>query len=211
MAWVLVQFFLIYAPVNYQRRLTEGLHFPLVILATVGLCFLYSLVLTRKNRLSKILFNQRFSTLFLLIFLFSGSIIFSLVADFYIYNQALDISYVDKRVIGAAAWLKTIGRDEIIFNAADNKVNIVPAFSGRRVYVGHGVETLNFSFKNREVAWFFQKNRDQESEKKYLKKRGIDYIFYSDLERGLGSYNPGEKNYLNEVYSNSSVKIYEVL
>ena len=186
-------FLIIYFPVNYQRRMSEGLHFPLVFLTTIGLFGLYLLINKRENKFTKFLFSQRYILLLILVGLLPLSNLFQIAVDSYIYldHRETSFAYLDKKVVEAASWLKTIPNDKIIFNSAENVINILPAFSGRTVYVGHGVETPN--------------------ERRFLIKRNISYIFYSDNEKNIGDYDPEDKSYLKEVYSNSAVKIYQVL
>ncbi len=211
LVWAAVGLILIYSPVAYQRRLTQGLHFPFVVLTTVGLFFCYEALLTKKNNLLKHLFKQRYTILFLLSVLFIGSNVFNLAIDLSIYRDRRAISYLNNNLVQAMEWLKSTSPDSIIFNSADNQVNVVPAYSGRTVYVGHGVETVDFFEKQKEVDWFFANNRPAESERNFLLERGVDYIFYSGLEKKLGSYNPDTKEYLKNVYSNGSASIYKVL
>ena len=47
--------------------------------------------------------------------------------------------------------------------------------------------------------------------KEFLKNSRIDYIFYSNLEQKIGTFNPDEKEYLKKVYDNGKVQIYKVL
>ena len=213
LVWLMVQSLMIYFPVNFQRRLSEGLHFPLVFFTTIGLFSLYTLINKRENRLTEFLFNQRYLLLLFLIIFLPLSNLFQIAVDSFLYSDRRESSfaYLEKEAVEAATWLKTIPRDKIIFNSANNVINFIPAFSGRTVYVGHGVETPFFGEKQKEVDWFFAKNRPEEIERNFLIKRNIDYIFYSDDERKLGDYNPENKSYLKEVYSNPKVKIYQVL
>ena len=203
--WAATQFFLIYFPVNYQRRLSEGLHFPLVALSAFGLFAAYKLMSEKKSQFLEL----RYTILIILILGLVSSNIFALAADLFIYSSQRGLAYLDQATVEAAVWLESVPADKIIFNSADNIINIIPAYAGRRVYAGHGVETPNFGQKQLEVNWFFSQNRPEEIEKKFLAKRKIDYIFYGPAEKSLGQYDPDIKSYLREVYSNSSVEIYE--
>jgi len=209
--WAVVSFILIYSPVNYQRRLSEGLHFPLVILMTVGLFGLYQILVDKKSKLTKRLWSQRYTLLMIISFLLLGSNIFILAVDLFIYTDRREISYLDNDLIKAASWLRSVGSNQIIFNSANNVINIIPAYAGRLVYVGHGVETPNFKQKQAEVNWFFAKDRPDVTERDFLLKRNINYLFYGPDEQKLGNYNPVVKPYLKAVYANSKVTIYQVL
>jgi len=209
--WAVVQLLLIYAPVNFQRRLTEGLHFPLAVLTTVGLFGLGAWLSRRKNRLSQLLFTQRLTIIFVVGALLISSTLFLLAVDFVIYQNRAQLAYLEPEIIEAVTWLKQTDAGSIVLNIDNQGVNLIPAYAGRRVYVGHGVETPYYLFKQQAVAWFFSHDRAEPMEKDFLAERQIDYIFYSPLEKSLGSYNPAAKSYLEEVYSNSQVQIYQVL
>jgi len=209
--WLAVQLLLIYLPVNYQRRMTQGLQIPLTILATISLLALYNVVKKRKTATTKFIYEQRYLVLIFLSLLLVGSNIFQLSADAFIYTSGKELAYIDKDIVTAAKWLKTTPKDSVIYNSANNVINVLPAYSGRRVFVGHGVETPLFAQKQFEVNWFFDKNRAEQSEINYLNNRSIDYIFYSSSEKAIGEYDPNIKSYLSEVYQNTTVTIYKVL
>lgn len=211
LAWVVVQSLIIFLPVNYQRRMVEGLHIPLVILTTISLFSLYRLIKKQNTSLTKFLYSQRYALMFILTLFLISSNVFQLAVDSFIYRNQREVSYLDQEVVSAAGWLKSVDEEAIIFNSARRFINIVPAYSGRKVYVGHGVETPFFAQKQEEVNWFFRQDRAEEIEINFLTKRQIDYIFYSQVEKELGTYSPATKLYLKEVYSNSQVSIYQVL
>ncbi|MFA6410029.1 MAG: hypothetical protein WCW26_00425 [Candidatus Buchananbacteria bacterium] len=209
--WALVSFCLIYFPVNFQRRLTEGLHFPLVVLATIGLFVVCQIIFSQKSKLSKFLFSQRYVVLFFIVTLFIISNIFILATDLFIYADSRPWAYLDTGLIKAAGWLKAVDGDKVVFNSAENVINVIPAYSGKRVYVGHGVETPNFKQKQEEVNWFFTKNRSLDIEQSFLSKRNINYLIYGPAEKEIGNYQPEIKPYLKEVYRNEQVIVYQVL
>lgn len=126
------------------------------------------------------------------------------------YTNHLNLSYLEQSKVVAARWLEQVP-EGVVLNTAANIINVLPAFANQRVYVGHGVETPFFNFKQGEVNWFFETNRPDETEKSFLTQRGITLIYYGPDERALGDYDPSSKTYLQEVYRNSEVIIYQVL
>jgi hypothetical protein len=209
--WEVVQFALIYFPINYQRRMTEGLQFPMVILTAINLLILTNICMSRQGYWGKFLYPKRYFFIFIVAIFFVSSNLFELITDVYIYNDKSEFVYVNGNTAEAMEYLKTTDKDSVIFNSAQGILNLLPAYSGRRVYVGHGVETPFFRFKQHEVNWFFSKNRDSLIERNFLVKRKVNYIFYGELEKQLGDYNPETKSYLKKVYSNLEVAIYQVL
>ncbi len=210
LVWAIVQFFIIYAPVNYQRRMTEGLQVPLVLLAAIGLFYLAEKIWSSPRPLARLISQNRELAFAVLLILLSLSNIFALAVDGYIYRSAATYSYLSRETMAAIVWLKNAGPDVIILNSAPDGSNPLPAYSGRRVFVGHGVETLNYRSKQTAVEWFFAANRPVAVERDFLARRKISYIFYGPKERLLGAYDPELKQYLQPVYENSEVIIYRV-
>ena len=50
-----------------------------------------------------------------------------------------------------------------------------------------------------------------EEKHQFLIDEGVDYVWYGRKAKELGSFNPATKDYLEEVFSNSQVKIYKLL
>ncbi|MAG44277.1 hypothetical protein CL633_00075 [bacterium] len=202
--WIVIQFLLLYAPINYQRRLGLGIHFPLVTLTIISFYYI--------KQLKFQFIKKHFVTVVVLgFFIFIPSTLFALAAEGMVFNQARGFSYIDKSTYQAFLWFKNESpRDSIVFS--DFKTgNILPAYALRTSYVGHPVETPYYRQRKKEPAWFFNKNRDEEIEKNFLRRRNVDYIFYGEIERQIGDYEPSKKLYLKERFSNSTVKIFEVL
>lgn len=204
--WLVVQFILIYLPISYQRRLIEGIQFPLVMLAVI--CFIY---LWQNDKIKRIF--SKFSVLIILFsFLFlAGSNLTIIVLDLYIFQDQRFLSYLDNQQVKAMEWFKDNTNKQSVILAQEIVANLIPAYSGRRVYIGHGVETPFYRQKKQEVSWFFKDNGQDQKKYNWLVKRSIDYIFYSDWEKKLGDFNPSQKTYLKAVYSDQLVTIYQVL
>ncbi|MDD2807255.1 MAG: hypothetical protein PHW95_01890 [Patescibacteria group bacterium] len=211
LVWPVVQFFLIYFPVNYQRRLTEGLHLPLAIFSGIAIVELYRRLQNNQQPKARWLLANRYAFIFLFGALLISSNIFALASDLFIYADQRDLAYLPRAEVAAATWLSTLPGNIIVFNSASNIVNIIPAYSGQTVFVGHGVETPDFGSKQMMVNYFFSNNRDVASEHNWLKKNSISYLYYGPAEQKLGHFNPELKNYLKLVYRNDLVSIYQVL
>jgi hypothetical protein len=211
-AWFLTQFLIIYFPVNYQRRMTEGLHLPMVFLAGLGFFVLAERIQRRRTAIDRIIFSQRYFLLMLLIFGLVGSNLTTIASDLVIYQTRSTNAYLSSELMAANQWLKeNTPAWAVILGAMKDASSVIPAYSGRRVYLGHGVETIHFWAKDAEVRWFFSQNHFAVGEKEFLNKRKINYIFYSDAEKQLGGFSPLNKNYLQPVYQNSKIGIYQVI
>jgi hypothetical protein len=81
-----------------------------------------------------------------------------------------------------------------------------------RVYVGHWVATLDFSRKQRDMAWFYRGPFD-EQRRQFLTDQRINFVVYGPFERRDAAW-PGPTDAipgLDLVYDANGVAIYEVV
>lgn len=213
--WLAVNLILIYSPFPFHSRYTQGLHFILVVFTVIGLFALRNYL---KIKLPANIFNFWVNnpTLLVLLFfvLFSMASLYSLARDIYYFTykpgQAKIDLYLPNDVVGAIKWLSHQPRSKVIL-AADIPSKFIPGFSGQTVYLAHGHETLFYSSKFIYLVWFFEDNEYDRFKHQFLIKQGIDYIFYTDYEKGLGSFNPASKDYLKLVFDLPQAQIYQVV
>lgn len=211
-AWLVTSLFLIYIPLNFQRRMVEGLHIPLTIFAGLGI--LYILDYLKKPRFQgKKVINS------LPILLVISSIVFLpltniqiLAQDFYLYSTKKTLPYyLSKGQTESFDWIKNnVLINEIIISSY-YMGNYIPAYTGRIVYIGHGPQTINWTKKLEIIDWFFKDDQNDEGKYKFLKENKISYLYYSEKEKEIGDYSPAKRGYLQEVFNNNEVKIYRVL
>lgn len=200
--WTTINIFLLYFPVNFQRRLVEGLHVPLGILATIGLLFLVQKYKVKKQN----------SIVILAIIILSLTSIFMVYTDFKFIEQDKSDSYyyhIDQNEMKAIKWLggKTNSNDVILSNWYLG--NLVPGIIGRKVYIGHKIQTVDWDTKNKSLDLFVQ-NTNSELSKNFLKENGITYILIGKndviLQNGFKAENYPS---LKSVYSEGGVAIYK--
>ncbi len=210
--WLAVQLILLFSPFRFQRRIMQGLQIPMIMLSVLALYYIYQYL---KNKLDKKRFNFLVNNKYLLIILF---ILFFTTSHFYNWTREIAVFaesypqlYLSQDRVAAYQWLKeNTTSDEIILSDQYNG-NLIPGKIGRRVYMGHGVETLHFQSKFVQTVWFFATNKFDKKKRDFLKRENIGYIFYSNNERGIGSFTPENKDYLRQTFVNNRVKIYEVI
>ena len=206
--WSITQFWLIYLPSLPQRRFIEGLQIPIAILATIGISFFY-----QSKNFQKILvcFQNKFvASIVFLSFLFSSNLIVFFI-DLIFYTSKSPLSYISQRKIEALEWLKKTSKGEKIVLASYFSGALIPPFAQTFSFIAHGgSDTLYFLEKKEKVEFFFQTN-DYDFEKiQFLKENKIDYIFFSEIEKRMGNFNPYEKQYLKKVFENEEVTIFQV-
>lgn len=209
--WLIINFVLIFCPlITFQRRLTMGIQIPIVILAAMAIFIIYENIKNTKFILN--LKKNKAGTILLLSFvliILSLSNLFVIAKSILVCNQK--INYLHSAKIDAMNWVgQNVQKNETIFSSILIG-NVLPGIATKKVYAGHWAETTNFEYKANKIIWFFITNKSDEQKKEFLKNSRIDYIFYSDLEQSIGSFNPDEKEYLKKVYDNGKVQIYKAL
>ncbi len=210
--WFVCQFFLLYLPVKTQIRLSEGLQFPIAILATYGIFYLKDILVKNKNlfdlvRYQKTAFYMFLIYLFFILFFVSSATI--LYTDVLLYSVKYKLFYISKSEYESINWLKNTPKNSIILSSYFNG-NVIPAFALRQVFVGHSHETANFSIKEKETENFFKKY-DSEQRFTFLKDNNIDYLFFGLEEKSGTDFDPNQDSFLQKVYQNENVSIYKVI
>jgi hypothetical protein len=213
LAWLPTQFLLIYAPVNFQRRLTEGLQVVLAIMSVVGFLFLREFA-NFKNYQKKypFLFQNKFFSILLFILLFSLSNFYILIKDlnYYLSPPARYSAYISNSKGEAIRWLKeNTTQNSIVLSDATNG-NLIPAIALRTVYLGQWGMTADVSAKVILVKSFFE-TYNNKSRADFLRINKIDYLFYGAEEKTFTNFNPETVEYLENVYQNGEVVIYKVV
>ncbi|MBU1130895.1 hypothetical protein KJ840_02070 [Patescibacteria group bacterium] len=208
--WAIVSWLLLYAPLQSQRRLGNGLHMPMVILAIFGLVVILNKL--KQLWLFKIVNKQyiiKTTAILILVFLAISSNLFLIGAEFF--YHALKGFYITQNEKEAIIWFKDNLKTTEVILSKNTIGSIIPAISGRYVYLGHGHQTNNWLIKKYDVEeWFFKDNQGDALKYRWLLREGIDYLYHGSREMALGNFNPDEKSYLEEVYKNQEVTIYRI-
>ncbi len=199
-AWLMVHLALLCLPLPLQRKMTEGLHIILCVFAVEGIWLIH-----QKFNLLK----YKFLWLVIFIFLFNFSNIFIIKRDINYYKT----SYfsIPKELISSMKWLRINSPKEanVISNSDMITNNLIPAFSVRKIYFGHRIETIQAAKKEKEVSWFFETNKNDDEKYSFLQKEKLDYVFINKKEEYI--FHPREKPYLKIIFDNNTASIFQVL
>jgi hypothetical protein len=194
-AWLLVLAALVYAPVNVQRRLAEGVFTAVVILALFP--FEAARPLPARWRYAFLLAFP--TTLFLL----AGGFLAGLKPGMPIFRPSGEIAAY--RALSALA-----APDEVVLTSFEVGNNL-PAWTPQRVVIGHGPESIGLAQLRPRVAAFFQVDTQDSERIAFLGEFGVDYIFWGPLERDLGGWDPTAAPYLKPVYQSGDYTVLEVV
>ena len=201
--WVIVTCLLLYAPIDFQRRLVEGLHVGISILAGVGAVDLYYRLKKRAWALGV--------TLVMMLAIFLPLTNLQLVfQDIYDFSHASGYPYfIPKADTDAFAWIKkNVPADEVIFSSFYTG-NFLPAYTSHKVFIGHGPQTIFLPQKEFVTAAFFSHVVDDAWRKEFLSYWGIQYVFFGINEKGVGPYQPSSSSLFIPVYENKETVIFK--
>lgn len=200
--WAFATAVLVYSPSDFQRRMIEGAHIPLAVLATTGL-------FTAIEKLKK-------ETRLLILY---GSVIFLSFSSLYaVFNDMITLGkdsperyyyYISRSESDGIEWLKnnTNANDGILSNWFFG--NLIPGLTGRRVYLGHKAQSGDF-YKKIELINAFLLDTDPISSAAFLKKNNINYIFLGNYDSMITyGFKPENNPALKLVYSKNEVIIYK--
>jgi hypothetical protein len=197
--WLLVGFALIYLPVSFQRKLAMGLHFPLALLAGLGVAQLATRLSRGAARVPRWI---------------PAAAVVAVTAITPVLFVRRDIEAAKERnrsstgvhpVWWPAAdfammqWIADhLPPGAVIYCHPFNGV-LMPATAGRAVYAGHWGETPGYPAKVKEAVRFFSGLDPTEpvpgrrpdldpngaAGSRYLRRRGVGYVFFGPMEREL--------------------------
>jgi len=217
--WAAVVAVLIYAPLKQQRRMVEGVHIPLSVLATTGLYTYYLPRLEGSRTIRRIitLGRRSYSPRSMSNFIIYLVLMLTIPSNLYIVASLAATAFQhpypffhERAENEAIDWLgrHTAPTDTVL--SAYGTGSYIPSRINHRVFIGYWAETAQSEAKVAMVDRFFQEATPDSWREKLLDEYGIAYLFYGPRERVLGPFNPLGKTYLSPSFANSLVTIYRV-
>ncbi|MCS6863275.1 MAG: hypothetical protein NZT92_23455, partial [Abditibacteriales bacterium] len=212
--WAVLNFLLIYAPVSFQRKMTEGLHIPLCLLAAVGLMRGLVPLITKKRWKSLQRTRKTAITIAVLLTVPSQLTFLRMAMEWVVENNAPRWGnmqppyFLRDEEWQAARWLKQNVPDDQAILCSPLLGSHLPALTGKFVYIGHWAETLRFSQKLVPMRRFFRGEMSAEEMKVFLNDNRIGFVvadIYTELLTGQPFRPPP---FLREVFRRGSTVIY---
>ncbi|HUW96917.1 MAG TPA: hypothetical protein VMW58_14130 [Anaerolineae bacterium] len=217
LAWLVAAVILLYVPFTLQRRMVEGLHVPICILATIGLyeCLVPSVRrlgwasrfarrrgYTSEGLRSLLVFSVVVATFPSNLCLVAGGSASVLLHDPDLFHRREEVEAIE--------WLgqNTASEDTVL--ASYEVGRYLPARIGHRVFMGHIHETVQLSEKIRLADSFFSEDTTDRDRRRLLSEYRIRYVLYGPSEMEMGRFDPSLAPYLTPMYSNDLVAVYNV-
>jgi len=205
LSWFLGTIFLIYCPfLKTQRRYLEGWQIPLDIFAAYFLTFYFP-----KQKIKEKIKKA------------PGTAILCLAA----FSLILISSNLYMLLMGAAVSQLPINRlpltEKKVFSCLEKQKNqqavlsdpfasnLIPAFTGKKVYWGHWSETIESQNKRKELLWFFQNPDEIKTKKIFLKENNIGFILTTPTTNK--KFSPQKLPYLSLICRQGKYALYRVL
>jgi hypothetical protein len=192
---------LLYLPnlANIQRRLLDALYVPVGVLAAVGIRALTSRLRRARAR--------RIEALLVTICCLSSVIVLAIALRFA--SGAFAEAYIGGDSWRAMQWLSSHHQQSDRVLSSPGAGQLLPAWSGVPVYVGHYSETLDYFQKIRNVDAVLKPGAPEATVRAFLHDNGITLIYWGPDEARTG-YQPNEQPFLRLVYQDGTVTVYRV-
>ncbi len=212
-AWLVVNFFLLYIPTDYQIHMLNGWQIPLGLLASEGLFYRLAPALSRYTGLNKIgsylkSAGMKWVLVVILLLAILPTNIYLLLWRIKDMSNVQHQYYLYKDELSAINWLDANTTQEDVVFSGLTVGQYVPGLAGNKVYLGHWAQTVDFFTKQANVKKFFQPDISAEDRRSVLEQYNVKYVIYGREEKSLGSVDPDQLPYLTIVFETQNTKIY---
>ena len=191
--WLLLLPLLVYAPLNVQRRMAEGVWVAFVILAVIGA------ERVRRTRL-------KYSTYLLYASLITYVLFF--VGAFQVISTPAAPLYRSAAQVAVFNYLGANAAPGAVVLANHDISNALPAWTPQRTVTGHGPESVDLPRVSADLERFFSADLAPEARQEILQAYGIDYVLVGPEDGAVGAwYSPGGQD-LQMVFNSGGYSLY---
>lgn len=204
--WAATHLLLAYAPFNFQRRLLEGLDFPLVILAIPPI-FALTDWLRRKHGSGSVVIVAIAA---IAVFMFSNFSAVGRNVVMYVQNYP-PLTFMRPGEAAAYDWLAAnTSYEPTSVLVGPEHGNRIVGYANRRVFMGQWSQTIDPAQKMRLARLFYGGKMTDTESVDLLREYGLTHVFVGREETRLGGASLAGKMFLRQVFANDDAVIYEV-
>ncbi|GAB4572026.1 MAG: hypothetical protein Kow0077_10320 [Anaerolineae bacterium] len=205
--WVLTVPLLLYAPLQTQRRFVMGWQVGLGVFGALGVVAFWQWWAARG-----------WSVRFLRLALTAGLLFATLSHVLLVASSALLANpqtrpqlFLERDQLAAFDWLKTQPVDTVVFSSFETG-GAVAAFTGRRVYIGHWIETPDFEARQALAERFYTADAMSNDERQaLLMAGGIDVVWWeASGEENPALWRPATAEFLAPAFESGNIALFEV-
>jgi hypothetical protein len=206
--WAVVGLAVAYLPTPFQRKLVEGLHLPVALLAAFGAVALAERVAHARWRALAV----------------AASLLLTVPTNFRF--VARDWTTAVNQNVGSTGlhpvfWPQEdmeamsrlddwVSRSSVV-QALPMTSCLIPSMSGRRVWCGHWGETPDFTHKFRETLRFFDASTSSDWRRQFLARTGVTHVFVGAAERAAGGESLAREPFLRPVHRLGEALLYQFM
>jgi hypothetical protein len=209
-AWFLSGFVLIYLPVSWNVHLINGWQIPIAILATRAvLGDIAPAVSARLGNVDHRAVQRALAVLLVLVVLPTNVYLYAW--RFFDLGRHAHPYYLLNDELAALRWIETHSSPDDVVLSSLLIGHYVPGLTGTHAYLAHWAQTVDYYRKQDAVRAFFDAATDDGARREILARSGVDWVFYGDEERALGSYAPERSPFLRRVFDVGHSAVYRVV
>jgi hypothetical protein len=208
--WTVVTPVLVYLPLNVQRRLSEAVLVPLVILAVAGTKLSAGRLWSKVSSLRR---SYQRTRRFVLVALLPSTLLFWLGTVFILLTPDCALNaclYRPTEERAALDWLQQHAEENAVVLSSFRTGNFLPVDTDLRPVYGHGPETLHSGEKETWVEHFYQGILSDEERQRGLKNWHVRYVWFGPLEKSIGDQPLAWNKGMSLVYDRNGYMIFEV-
>lgn len=218
--WLIVNFFLLYIPTDFQVHMLNGWQIPLMIVATEGL-FFYLLPELRK-RFGETRFlkpaikwfdkpNRQWIIVGALVVLVLPTNVYLLGQRMLLTAKVMHNDFLYRDEVEAIDWLKQNTKPDDTVLGGLTVSQYIPGISGNRVVVGHWAMSVDYYTKLDEIKQFYGNSASSSERRSLIDKYNVRYVLLGREERGIGQLDLRESPDLSLVFETPHTQIFKVV
>lgn len=181
--WAVLGFALLYLPVAFQRKMIEGLHLPLCILAALGLDKVVTGAARRWLSPPVVIAIVVILTIPSNVFFVADCLEHISVNNLDLLRYLVPPVYLTDDEIAALRWLRDNTSEADVVLSTSLIGSHIPAHAPCTVVAGHWAETLRFGSVLRQVGYFYSSAHSPALQRQILALTRSAFVFYGPQER----------------------------
>lgn len=198
LAWTVAILFAIHLPVSFQRKMIEGLHVALCLLAAIA----WERWTQRFNE-----FRHRWALAALVLLTVPSQIAFFALNGYWmVHNNLLPerrlmpTYFLSETHLQLMCWLEENADKDDAVLCHPMLGNYLPVLTGRKVFIGHWAETLNFRQKLSQAMAVWEGRLSLDEAQAFFRTHRLRYALETDFERGAAGGETALRRYGEVVY-----------
>ena len=206
--WLVIGFFLLYIPTDFQIKMLGGWQIPVAILAVRAV--LEEIVPFVGMRFQLRRQHAEMAVGILAVLVVVPVNLYLLSWRFVDLGRHDYPYYLHRDDVAALRWLDANASPSDVVLSSLTIGEYVPSYTGSHAFLAHWAQTLDFYGKRDAVGKYFDQATDDGYRQSIDSRYGVKFVVYGEAEKSLGGFDPGSAPYLVRVFDSPEAKVYQV-